>query len=420
MKIDKKTVNKEEALLKSIRDEIEDGLEETEEIINDDEVTEDTEEVTEEVTENVEEVIEDVEEEEVAETDNISKEDYELFKEEKKEKEKEVKKEAPKTAKLTHSVLDNITVDLNNIEIVNKTSLDQHENFNFIFSKKSVYQVICCQSCYSSEFSALTLADLNSIASSNQVDLYTNRNNLYRILHSHLENTSVGKMGYKDWLKITSFQDLDTVFYGIFCQTFPDSNNFDITCGSCEKKTSLNVNNVSLVEVKDEKVYDRIDEVISSVKSTEELSKKSLVSITERLLLKNSKIIFEIKIPSLWDHLELLHNIDRKVAEQYADTIGTYLFVNKVLLPDIKIIKATGKAAYYPLTEKESILELLKRLDIDDGKQLTTAIEERAKKYGINYMIKNAKCQHCSDSLGEIPIDMEQALFTLIRRVREA
>lgn len=315
--------------------------------------------------------------------------------------------------------LDKIVVDLNTIEIVEKSPLEQINDFNTVFKNTSVYQIVAVQSGYSGEMSALTMKDINSINNSN-VDLYNHKKKLYAAIHDHLENTSVGKLGFTDWLKITSYHDIETFLYGIYCQTFPEKNEFDVTCGSCKKNTNLIVNNETLVETRNQGlVMMKIDEIISNIHKAEELVGRSLVHTSSRIMLPESKIIVNIHTPSLWDHLEMLRTLDQNLLNNYATTLGLMLFTKNVYMMDVARTLSTNKPSYYELKDKAKILDTFTKLSIKDGKYLEDSINERSEKYEISYSVKNAKCMHCGDSLGNIPISMENALFTLIGRILE-
>lgn len=316
------------------------------------------------------------------------------------------------------SILDQIVVDLSTIEIVEKSPFKQQNDFETVFNKKATYQVVAVQSGFSAEMSALTMQDINSITNSN-VDLYTHKKNVYQAVHAHLENTSVGKIGFTDWMKITSYHDFETLLYGIYCQTFPEKNEFDVTCGSCGKKTTLIVNNETLVETRNNGiVMAKIEEIIRSTKKAEDLVGKSLVHTTLRTMLPDTKIIIDIQTPSLWDHLEMLRSLDQKVIQQFSDTIGTMLFVKNMLMLDVESTIQSGKPKYYELKDRNVILQTLTRLGMTDGKHLEKTINERIEQYAISYSVKNSKCTHCKDSLGNLPVDIETALFTLISKER--
>ena len=246
--------------------------------------------------------------------------------------------------------LDQIVVDLNNIEIVEKSPVFQQKDIETVLSKKSTYQVVALQSAYIAHMSALSFNDINAIKNST-ADPYNSRKKFYDIIHSHIEDTSIGKLGRKDFLRVTSYHDLDTLLFGIYCQTYPKDSKFDITCGSCGKVNKITIDNETLIKVKPEKekeVFERLEKIIYEVKDVDELVNKSLVHSKERIMLNNSKIIVDIYTPSLWDHLELLSNLNPRVAEQYEGTIGLMLFIKEMFMIDIEQTRKTGRPKYYP------------------------------------------------------------------------
>lgn len=328
--------------------------------------------------------------------------------------------DGPVAVKKQLTTLDRIVVDLNNIEIVDKSPLLQASDEKQIFHGRSAYQVTALQSAYIAYMSALTMRDINSITDSN-VDLYTHKTNVYRAIHNHMENTNLGKIGFTDWLRITSYHDIETLEYGIYCQTFPEKNEFDVTCGSCGKKTGITVDNATLVQAENEGlVVDRIMEIIRSVNTPAELDGKSMVHTTTRVMLPNSKIIVDINTPSLYDHLEILKNIDQKLIEQESTSVSLMLFIKNMYMMDVDGSIAAGKAKYYPLRGINKLLETISNLSHTDGLFLEKSIEERIRKYSVTFSVKNQKCSHCNDNLGSLPIEIEQALFTLIQRGRTA
>jgi hypothetical protein len=320
-----------------------------------------------------------------------------------------------KKPKVPSSFLDGIVFDLEKIDIREKSPLEAIEDFKFLFEKaKATLNVSCFQSGYTADISALSIGDINRVVNT-EGDLYTQKKVMYQVLHKHIENTSVGKLGFTDWMKITSFHDIQSILYGIFCQTFPGENDFDIECQSCKKTTKFTVSNNSLALVKDEESYEKLLELLSCT-DPRDLIDKSLVHQGERRLLPDSKIIVDIFTPSIFDHLEMLRKAtgEPKVAEQYREELPMNLFIKKLYMPNVKEIRRTQKPHYYPVSDFASVLNILSNLSKDDGKLISKTIESRIKKYDVEFLIKNAKCQHCNDSLPNIPIDMEKALFTKI------
>jgi len=316
--------------------------------------------------------------------------------------------------------MDKITVDLNDVTITNKSPIQQTQDINLVFnSNVATFTVICCQSGYTANMSGLTLAEKNAINNSDG-DIFQMRQKLYQTVYKKIHSMSIPKPDYNNWLKITSFNDLSTLLFGIYCQTFIDNNEFDITCGKCGKNTSVVVNNKTLIEVRDRKTYEKRDEIISSIKTGEELVAASIVHKDERVMLNDSKIIVDVSTPSLHDHLALLKISNQKTLQEYADAFSAMLFISHMYMLDLNQTYNTGNATYYEITDKARLLNILLKLSNKDGEQLENAIEEKLGKYKIDYEIHNVTCSHCKTKLPGIPVDIETILFTRINRTSTA
>jgi hypothetical protein len=100
--------------------------------------------------------------------------------------------------------------------------------------------------------------------------------------------------------------------------------------------------------------------------------------------------------------------------EEMDDVIGTMLFLKNLFVLDIKELQRTGTPKYYPITDKNQLVNIIRNLEVADAKALGDAIGERSDKYAINYQIKDFKCGKCGNDVGEIPVDVETLLFTQI------
>lgn len=308
-------------------------------------------------------------------------------------------------------MLGKIQVDLNNIELVDdKEEIDKIEDFEFVLNGKPSFQVILNQSCYIAHMQGLTLEDINMINNSTG-GIYESQQRIYQTLYNLINTTSVGKPAFKDWLSITSYFDLPTLYYGIYMQTFPGKTDFTITCGHCNQKIDVKVDNESFISVKDDSIYDNMNSIIENVRNPKEIIKHSLVNKFERTLLPETKIIVEVQTPSLNDHLNLLSSVRPEKLEEMGSLLMTLLFVKKIYFPDIKLLKETNKLKYFTVIKKNDIYRILKDLGVEDIKTLGNSIQNRIDTYNVEYKIKSFPCTNCNEPLGDIPIDMEDLLF---------
>jgi len=228
---------------------------------------------------------------------------------------------------------------------------------------------------------------------------------------------SIVKPSYSEWLKITSINDFDTLLFGLYSQTFPDTNNFEITCGHCGNNTDVEIDNNSLIKVMDDEVYDKIDEVVNSVKDKVDLVNKSLVNTTKRIILPESKIMVDIRIPSLHNQLTILKSVTDKLLQNYSESIMIMVFIKDIYMLDIEGTRRSGSAKYYKLgNQPKDVLDLLIKLSVNDGKYLEKVISKRSEKHSIAYEINGAVCDKCEEELDSLEVDLRRVLFTRIEK----
>lgn len=311
------------------------------------------------------------------------------------------------------NILNNIKVDLNNIELVDAPTISKVDDFEFILNGKPSFQVVANQSCYIAYLESLKMEDINAITNST-LDVYQSRVKLYQTVFSKINSTSIGKINYKTWLRVTSFFDFQTLLYGIYSQTFPGTTEFQIKCRHCKELADVIVNNETLINVKDDEAFSHLNGILQSIKDPASALEKSLVNKYNRVMVPESKIIFNIQTPSLWNHLELLASVDKKKIEEVSDILGTMLFIKSVFMIDVQNTIATGSPKYYEITDKNEIINILRNLEFLDMKELGSSIADRTNKYAINFKIKDFECPKCGNSIGDIPVDIETLLFQQI------
>ncbi len=323
-------------------------------------------------------------------------------------------------------LLANITVDLNSINIVEgPAKLNLLKSREELLGASKVMQVVCCQSAYSAEVSALRNQEIQNINNMN-VDTYTFKRKLYHALWNHIENTSVGKMDFDTWMRVTSIFDVETLLYGAYSMTFPHENKYPLQCpvNDCQRKFDAIINNNSLVETRGQNdIFAKISEVVSNIDNAAELIGQSHVHTTKRIMLPESKIIVDVHIPSVHDYLEgslLKFRNNEQYAEENAESLGLAMFVKQFLIPDIETLRNTGQLQYMALTDRDVFADTIANLPIQDAQYIPDGVDEMADKLQITYSIKGIKCPQCGYEFKPIPMNMESLLFIAIRMVRNA
>jgi len=398
-------------------EDFDEDAEESLEDADEEEEESDDEEESEEETEDEEESDDDEEEEDEEDEDPIP-DDIDI-------PEPPVKKKSSKVTKLVSNqdILDKMNFDLDSIIIDREANdLKIFDAKDRIFNSKATKQVVCVQSGYIAQMSALKNNEMQTLMN-NDADLYSSKKMLYKYIHNHMEDTSIGNIGFEEFLKNTSYFDVETLLFGIFCQTFPYENSFRTICNKpdCRKETSIYVNNNTLVEVRGnkEETYAKLKEILDR-EDTQALYNESIIHKTKRVLLEESKVVVDLVIPTLYDYIEgTLRGVNPQYLQENADAIGMYLFIDKILIPDIAKIRQTGKPSYIALNDKTMMIDTIAELSYNDNLQLSEEIAEFTDTYKVSYTIKGVKCSACHDEMDPVPVSMEEVLFRRISLGRQ-
>jgi len=262
----------------------------------------------------------------------------------------------------------------------------------------------------------LKLEDINTISNSSG-STYENYLRRYQVIHRSIETTNLGKVSFNDFLNITSYFDLPTLYFGIYSMTFPGSTDFTITCGHCKQQIEVAIDNENLIQAKDDEAYSHIVKVLKEVRNPQKLLESSLVHKSERSMMPDSKMIIDIQTPSLRDHLNLLSTINEDSLDDLGNIFMILLFIKQIFFPDLEESARRNEPVYFTVDKKSEIFDIIKQLSTGDIKELNKGIDSYINKYIIEYRIKSFKCTNCKEDIGDIPIDMEDLLFQEILRL---
>jgi len=303
-------------------------------------------------------------------------------------------------------------VDVNKIKFTTMNELDKSKLLSELLNKSntSTVEIVAAQSGYTCKLSPLNNKDSFNILNSESGE-FENNKMTYKTIYDKIVDFSCGKMSFKEWLQRTSLGDLETFYYGLYCATFLDEGSFKFTCpnSNCGHVTEQIVSNKSLRRVVDfdemKELTDKISKESNSISAVEELS---LVSKVDHIELPQSKMIFEIKLPSLFDLLEFYRTIDPKVLKKLdTNTINFVLCTSGILIPD-------KKGSYAPFNVQEDKLSIIQSLSITDSAELRHIIYDLFDKHRVSYAIKSVKCAKCGKEIKDIPLNFRSILFTLI------
>lgn len=303
-----------------------------------------------------------------------------------------------------------VPVDINDIKIIQKDDFQKEKDLKVaLFGNKSAYQIISAQSGYTAQMLPLVHKDIVNLLNDN-LGRYEYRKGVYQVVWEKILTTSVGRLSFEDWLKITSVEDLETFYYGIYCATFPNEGTFSFVCPKCGESSDYKINQNNLIRTTDkDKMKKLIDKVSKESVDLDSMKKISLIGKNESFKLTDSKIIVELRTPTLWDSLEILRTVPEKTIDRDTISITNMLYINRILIPSKE-----EEAEYIEEKSKAPILRTIDNLSVDDANELLNAVSDRVDDSRITYSIKEATCPKCGNIVKDIPLSLENILFTLI------
>lgn len=321
-----------------------------------------------------------------------------------------------------NSELDDIfkNVDSNDLKVTGNTNVvDISTYINEVLTPKSSTQVVAMQSSYAAHMTELNFSDRDVLMNSTADGVNSSRKR-FKIIYSKIIDSSIGRMTFDEWLKVTAYADLDVLMYGIYAQTFPDSNEFDIRCAYCGSTTKVSVLPSQLVSmVNKEANFAMIQNILKSqVSSALDILNNSMVNKRQKHIMPDSRAVIETLSPSCLDYLDHISRYDPNRMDDDQETFGTMLYVGRIYTPNLSASKKYGKPIFDEIASKdfERKFNIIKKLSNRDGSALTKLINTRESVYQVQHRLKGVQCQTCRRDLGNIPIDMSNLLFFLLRR----
>jgi hypothetical protein len=326
----------------------------------------------------------------------------------------EVVQEKPSKVTTREAILDQINVDPNAIQVIASSNpLGTFQELDNLFLKPS-YEVIALQSGYRASFRPMNNDDMLKVRKFTGTEREQHVK-LFNFVFSRMVNSGLGKSNFETFLKVTAEEDFETLIYGLYCATFPEESDYDVTCPHCRKLNKARIGKESLIRALDvEKTGAYISDILSKNYAPIELIKHSVVAQVKRVVLPKSKIIVDIKTPTLYNFVSSLQQAESFA--NYEPEMFTYLkYAQQILIPVLQSF-AEGRPEYIRLESIEDKLRCIVDMPPSDRKALDAAITEKNSTYKVEYKLPDLTCGGCGQTIKNIVVDMVETLFVNMAR----
>ncbi len=305
---------------------------------------------------------------------------------------------------------------------LSKITIDRSKNaveVNEIISNassqvSSSFQITLLNSGYSVKVTPLRYRDMLKMIDEN-LSNWESKRQIYLTIYSHIVWDGDYKPTFTEFLKITSIRDLNTLYYGLFCATYPKLNEYSAVCTNknCRKDFTVKLPASSLIQTygKRDEMSKLSKEIANNAINLEEIKKFSNV-LSDPIGVETpySKFVFSLKNPSLLDLSELVRQHDDDIADRDS-------WIVTMIMSTVCIYVPTKDGKYVEVRDFDGISKLIDELAPEDVDVLKNTLSSMSTERFLMYGLKDVVCPHCKEKIGFIPINIEDVLFQRLYEV---
>ena len=278
--------------------------------------------------------------------------------------------------------------------------------------------IVLIASGYTAVMKGCTPYELMEIVNENKNEVI-NQETRWALIYRKIEETSIGKPSFNQFLEITAATDYATFIFGILCATYPDNDKFPLKCQTegCGREFDHHYSVKSLIraEKMSEGLKNRFIETVdaSHIKETaEEVHGNSPVMDIKRIELPMSGFILDVSIQSAHDYIyKSIKELSSENTEaKYQQAAITSSIVRKLYIRD------ADSDEYFEFDQPKDITKAVYSLDAIDLKILYKQVQDLFKDTAFEFGLMNVNCPHCRTVTNTVPIDVENVLFYRYRQ----
>lgn len=284
--------------------------------------------------------------------------------------------------------------------------------------------VTCVSSGYRATMRGAGYGALGDLIINPQTASFDKYNKTYSVIYNCLVNTTVGKFNsYEEFLKNTSWIDMNVLLYGMIVSTFPNIDTVQLTCQKCKKSFDHKYLVSTLFDLKDTSYnyLTKFKELVDgSAENYNNLYENSAVHRSRMFKLPHSKWVITCGISSAYDYLHKkvsnANDIDEWMRKHPDDTNGL-LYANADFISVVRAVAREENGKYVRYTEFEDIITAIYSLPVDDIPILNTILTKYYDDYDVHFSIRDTKCPHCNTVSERSNIDLYQLVFLKLQQL---
>lgn len=295
-----------------------------------------------------------------------------------------------------------------------KTKKVKRGNINKILKKNNTIrttQIVLPLSGFTVTLNGCSTYELMALLSNeeNTADSFSAK---WGLIHSKIEDTSIGKMDFNTFLNSVSQMEYEIFVYGLLCATYPEEDVFPLTCPKCGKPFDhkYSVRHLLRAEAMSDKLKQAVIDIVDASfteETAKEMHKNSILNQSEAIVLPESEYVVELTVQTahkfITDSISKIENLDKK----YAQAVILSSAVNCVLIPDLE------DGGYYEITDTEDIIEAIFSLGGRDINILGTKIGKIVEDMLFEFGLMDVTCPNnkCNLHKNTVPVDIDSILF---------
>lgn len=280
--------------------------------------------------------------------------------------------------------------------------------------------VTCVSSGYRATVKGASYYQLGDLIINPQTASFDKYHKVYSVIYNSIVNTTVGKFEtFEDFLKNTTWIDMNVLLYGIIVSTFPEVDTLNLTCQNCKHQFEHKYVVSQLFDLKNTTLayLNGFKKLVDAPASEHrKMFENAPVHKTRQIKLPYSGWVIECGISSAYDYLyKKVRNAgsEEEWKQSHPDDVNGIMYANAEFVPVIK-----GVGVPVPNTNKvtmyegfDDIINAIYMLPTDDLPVLNNILTKYYNDYDITFSIKNTKCPNCGNTTDVDAISLYDLVF---------